>query len=83
MIWNEGAECMSRGEMEELQLARLKKIVEYAYNNVVFYKKRFDEIGLKPEHIQSLRDIEKIPFTTKDDLRDNYPFQLFASPMKK
>jgi len=69
--------------MQELQLERLKHIVNYAYKNVPFYKKRFDGIGLKPEHLQCLQDIEKIPFTTKDDLRDNYPFDLFAVPMKK
>ena len=83
MIWNEEAECMSREEMEELQLANLKRVVDYAYNCVPFYRKRFDEIGLRPEHIQNLKDIEKIPFTTKDDLRENYPFNLFACPMKK
>lgn len=83
MIWNEEAECMSREEMEELQLANLKRVVDYAYNCVPFYRKRFDEIGLRPEHIQNLKDIEKIPLTTKDDLRENYPFNLFACPMKK
>ncbi|NLJ84069.1 MAG: phenylacetate--CoA ligase [Halanaerobiaceae bacterium] len=83
MIWNEETECISRKEMEELQLANLKRVVEHAYNCVPFYRKKFDEIGLKPEHIQTLRDIEKIPYTTKEDLRENYPFRLFACPMKK
>lgn len=83
MIWNKEAECLKRSEMDALQLERLKKIVCYAYDNVEFYRKRFDEIGLKPEHIKTLKDIEKIPFTTKNDLRDNYPYSLFAVPMKK
>lgn len=83
MIWNKEAECMNRKDMQELQLQRLKEVVNRAYENVPFYKKRLDEIGLKPEHIKQLKDIEKIPFTTKDDLRDNYPYKLFAAPMKK
>lgn len=76
-------ETLSRKKIQELQLERLKYIVRYAYENVAMYKERFDAIGLKPEHIRSLKDIEKIPYTTKDDLRDNYPFKLFAVPMKK
>lgn len=83
MIWNKTAECANRKEMRELQLERLKEVVHRAYYNVPFYKKRFDEIGLKPEHIQTLKDIEKIPITTKNDLRDHYPFDLFAVPMKQ
>ena len=69
MFWNEKAECMSKEEKEELQLKRLQETVKLAYENVEFYKKRFDEIGLKPEDIKTLKDIEKIPFTTKTDLR--------------
>jgi len=83
VIWNKEAECMNRKDMEALQLQRLKEVVKRAYENVPFYRKRFDDIGLKPEHITTLKDIEKIPFTTKDDLRDNYPYGLFAVPMKK
>lgn len=83
MIWNRESECLDRKAMEQLQLERLKNIVHYAYENVSFYKKRFDDIGLKPEHIETLKDIEKIPFTTKDDLRDNYPYGLFAVPLNK
>lgn len=83
MIWNKEAECLSRKDIEALQLDRLKSIVKTAYENVPFYRKRFDEIGLLPEHIVTLKDIEKIPFTTKNDLRDNYPYRLFAAPMKK
>ncbi len=83
MIWNTQVECMTRNSMKELQLERLKNIVRVAYENVPMYKKKFDEIGLRPEHIQTLKDIEKIPFTTKNDLRDNYPYGLFAVPLKK
>ena len=76
-------ETINRKKLRELQLERLRYIVAYAYDNVPMYKKRFDEIGLKPSHIRTLKDIELIPYTTKDDLRDNYPFGLFAVPMKK
>lgn len=67
--------------MREIQLERLKKIVKYAYERVPFYKKKFDEIGLLPEDIKTLEDIKKIPYTTKADLRDNYPYGLLAVPM--
>ncbi len=83
MIWNKEAETLSRAEMQELQLASLKDVVKRAYTEVPFYRNRFDGIGLKPEHIKTLKDIEKIPYTTKTDLRDNYPYSLFAVPMKK
>ena len=76
-------ETMKRKEIEGMQLERLKHTVRYAYENVPMYRERFDAIGLKPEHIRTLKDIEKIPYTTKDDLRDNYPFKLLAVPMKK
>ena len=76
-------ETMPRVKIREMQLERLKRIVRYAYENVPMYKERFDKIWLKPEHIKTLKDIEKIPYTTKDDLRDNYPFKLLAVPMKK
>ena len=81
MIWNPGKECLSRKEYEEIKLERLKWTVKRAYENVKFYRDRFDKIGLKPEHIQTLKDIEKIPYTSKLDLRENYPFKLFAEPM--
>ena len=75
--WQKEIETMKRSELEALQLERLKYIVKYCYERVPFYQKRFDSIGLKPEDIQNFKDIEKIPFTTKDDIRDNYPFGLF------
>ncbi|MBR2617048.1 MAG: phenylacetate--CoA ligase [Clostridia bacterium] len=80
MIWNETKECMSREEMRNLQSARLVKLVEYVYHNVEFYRKKMQAVGLMPGDIKSIDDITKLPFTTKDDLRDNYPFGLFAVP---
>ncbi|HIJ59147.1 MAG TPA: phenylacetate--CoA ligase [Nitrospirae bacterium] len=82
MIWDQKAECMSQKERAVIQLERLKKIVNYAYENVPFYKKKFREHKIKPEHIQSLKDIEKLPFTEKADLREGYPFGMFAVPRK-
>ncbi len=80
MIWNEAKECMSRDEMANLQGARLRKMVNRVYHNVEFYRKKMQQMGLEPGDIQSIEDITKLPFTTKDDLRDNYPFGLFAVP---
>ncbi|UTB33309.1 MAG: phenylacetate--CoA ligase [Methanobacterium sp. ERen5] len=78
MIWNKQVECMSDDERKKLQLEKLQAIVKYAYENVPYYRKRLDEIPIKPEDIKTLKDIEKLPFTTKDDLRDAYPFEMFA-----
>ncbi len=83
MMFSPEIETIDRKALREMQLERLKYIVRYAYENVSLYRRRFDEIGLKPEHIRTLKDIELIPYTTKDDLRDNYPFGMFAVPMKK
>ncbi|MDP1551554.1 MAG: phenylacetate--CoA ligase [Methanobacteriaceae archaeon] len=80
MIWNQEAECMPLKEKEKLQLNLLKKVVERAYENVPYYKNLFDNLKLKPDDIKSLKDIEKLPFTTKSDLRDAYPFGMFAVP---
>ncbi|MEN6329815.1 MAG: phenylacetate--CoA ligase [Methanobacteriaceae archaeon] len=78
MIWNEEAECMELDEKKKLQLEKLQQVVKHAYHNVPYYQKRFDEAGIGPEDIQTLPDLEKIPFTTKADLRDAYPFGMFA-----
>ena len=83
MIWNEARECMSRDEMHNLQSARLKKAVNRVYHNVEPYRKKMQEAGLEPGDITSIEDITKLPFTTKDDLRDNYPFGLFAVPLSE
>lgn len=80
MIWNETKEKMSRDEMTALQSVRLVKLVDYVYHNVEFYRKKMQAKGLLPGDIKGLEDITKLPFTTKDDLRDNYPFGLFAVP---
>ena len=77
-IFKPEIECASRDYLHALQSAKLIKMVKNAYENVPFYKKKFDEIGLKPEDIHSIDDIVKLPFTVKTDLRDNYPFGLFA-----
>lgn len=73
---------MSRPEMRALQSERLKQLVNHVYTNVEFYRRRMDEMGVKPTDIESIDDIVKLPFTYKTDLRDHYPFDLFAVPMK-
>lgn len=73
---------MKREELKRVQLERLQQTVKRVYENVPFYKESFDRVGVKPEDIKSLEDIEKLPFTTKNDLRDHYPYGLFAVPMK-
>ncbi|MDR3140751.1 MAG: phenylacetate--CoA ligase [Tannerellaceae bacterium] len=83
MIWNETVECMERGEMQKLQSIRLKRVVEHAYHNTPFYRKKMQEMGLTPDDIESIDDITKLPFTAKQDLRDNYPFGLMAVPMSE
>lgn len=80
MIWNETKECMSRDEMNALQGARLVKLVDRVYHNVEYYRKKMQALGLEPGDIRGLEDLEKLPFTTKDDLRDTYPFGMFAVP---
>jgi phenylacetate-CoA ligase len=83
MIWNKEAECMSDDDRKDLQLKRLKSAVKNAYDNVPYYRKRFNELNITPDDINTLKDIEKLPFTTKDDLRDAYPFEMFAVPRKQ
>lgn len=82
MIWNPKYECMSRPEMETLQLARLQETVARCYHQVPFFHQRMEEAGVRPEHIKSLKDLRLLPFTTKADMRENYPFGLFAVPRK-
>ncbi len=82
MIWNKEIETMPRGQLEVLQLERLRSTIKRVYENVPMYKKRFDEAGLGPDSIKTLDDLQKFPFTLKTDLRDNYPFGIFAVPMK-
>lgn len=80
MIWNKNKECMSRDEMSALQGKRLNKLVNLVYHNVPFYRSKMQEMDLSPDDIQSIEDIVKLPFTTKQDLRDNYPYGLQAAP---
>jgi len=81
MIWNEKIETMPRPALVGLQSERLAALAAYVYARVPFYKKRFDKLGLNPADIKDLRDLPRLPFTKKSDLRDNYPFGLFATPM--
>ena len=74
---------MSDDDRKILQLKRLKSAVKNAYDNVPYYRKRFNELNITPDDINTLKDIEKLPFTTKDDLRDAYPFEMFAVPRKQ
>lgn len=82
MIWNPKFECEGRADINALQLARLKETVERIWNNVPYYRKKLEAAKVSPESIKTLDDLKKIPFTTKEDLRENYPFGLFAEPMK-
>lgn len=79
MIYNLNAETMPIEKLRDLQLSRLKKILKYVYSNSTFYKKKFDDFGININDVKKLEDIEKLPFTTKDDLREAFPFGLFSS----
>jgi phenylacetate-CoA ligase len=81
MIFNEEFETLPREALEALQLKRLQQVVQRVYHTVGFYRKAFDEAGITPDDIKTLDDLHRVPFTTKEDLRDNYPFGLFAVPM--
>ena len=82
-IWDKDIECeKDHSKIEAIQLDRLKYMANKAYSNVKFYKDKFDSMGINPDKIKSLDDLKNLPFTTKDDLRLNYPFGLFAEPMK-
>ena len=79
----EPIETGSRDEIESIQIERLKWTWRHAYENVALYRRKFDEAGVLPEDFRSLADLAKFPFTTKDDLRQAYPFDMFAVPRKK
>ena len=83
MFYNKEIETNSRDELRKIQLKKLKETIKHAYENVDMYRQRFDSLGIKPDDIKSLDDLKKIPFTVKDDLRDNYPFNLFAVPKRE
>ena len=81
MIYSEEFETLPREVLEALQLKRLKQVVQRVYHTVGFYRKAFDKAGVTPDDIKSLDDLRRFPFTTKQDLRENYPFGMFAVPM--
>jgi phenylacetate-CoA ligase len=83
MYWESDSECMGREELEQLQLERLQATLNRVYAHVPFYRKAFDAIGIAPEDVRSLSDLAKLPFTTKNDLRENYPYGLFAVPLRE
>lgn len=83
MIWNKEMECADRETMRALQLKKLKETVRYEYDNVPYYREKMDKAGVKPEDIQTLEDIRKLPFITKEDIAANYPTGLFAKPMEE
>ncbi len=83
MIWNEKMECASREEMDAIQTERLIKTVSRIYHNIPAYRTKMQECGLVPGDIKSIKDITKLPFTTKTDLRDGYPFGMFTVPMSE
>lgn len=82
-FWDEGISTAGRDEIESVQLKRLKKTLRNVYENNQYYKKRIDDAGLDPDGLKSIEDIEKLPFTSKEDLRKNYPFGLFCVPLSE
>ncbi|HPI72622.1 MAG TPA: phenylacetate--CoA ligase [bacterium] len=83
MIWNESMECASREAMRQIQSQRLQETVQRVYHNVPAYRRKMQEAGLVPADIKSIDDLPKLPFTTKQDLRDNYPFGMFTVPLSE
>lgn len=81
--WDEHMECMDRSTLQEIQLKRLVETVKRVYTSVPYYRKKMQECGIIPEDIKNLDDLKKLPFTTKQDLRDNYPYGLFAVPLSE
>ena len=82
-MWNHELETLPRRELEKLQGERLRKTVERVYHQVPFYRQKLEQAKIRPEDIKSVKDLERLPFTTKQDLRDNYPFGLFAVPQEE
>jgi phenylacetate-CoA ligase len=83
MYWEPEYECMEREEIAQLQLERLQSTMNRVYRNVPFYRTKFDGLGIDPDDFRSLDDFRKLPFTTKDDLRENYPYGMFAIPLRE
>ena len=80
MAYQDEITHMDRGKLEELQLERLRETLVNCYENIDFYKKSFDEAGFDPRAVESFEDLQRAPFTTKQDMRDAYPYKLFAVP---
>ena len=83
MYWEPDKECMDREELDQLRIERLQSTLNRVYAHVPFYRRKFDAMGILPEDIGSLSDISRLPFTTKDDVRANYPYGLFAVPLRE
>ncbi|MGC1454045.1 MAG: phenylacetate--CoA ligase [Nitrospirota bacterium] len=83
MYWQPETESMNRKELEQLQLERLESTLNRVYMNVPFYRKKFDEVKFNPDDLRSLDDLSRLPLTTKKDLRENYPYGLFAVPLRE
>ena len=83
MYWEPDKECMDREELEQLHIERLQSTLTRVYAHVPFYRKKFDQMGITPEDVGSLSDLPRLPFTTKDDVRGNYPYGLFAVPLRE
>jgi phenylacetate-CoA ligase len=82
MFWNKEREALTDGKKRTLQSEQLKNLVQRVHDNIPFYRESFGDLGIKPKDISSIDDLRKLPFTTKDDLRKNYPFGMFAVPMR-
>lgn len=82
MYWNQAKECMNREDLKQLQLERLQATIFRVATNVPFYRHKFKELGVDPDGFRSLDELRSLPFTTKQDLRDNYPYGLFAVPLR-
>lgn len=82
MYWQKDQECLPRPDLEKLQLERLRATLRRVANNVPFYRNKFTELQLRPEKITALEELRGYPFTTKQDLRNNYPYGLFAVPLR-
>ncbi len=83
MIWDRRYECLEREEIEQLQLERLQSTLNRVYRNVSFYKKKFDSLQILPDEIQSIKDLSQFPLTAKEDLRESYPYGMFALPLRE
>ncbi|MDD4952714.1 MAG: phenylacetate--CoA ligase, partial [Desulfovibrionaceae bacterium] len=83
MYWQPEYECIGRQRLEQIQLERLQSTLNRVSRNVPFYRKKFEDLDIDPYDLGCLEDVRRLPFTTKDDLRDNYPYGLFAVPLRE